>query len=325
MKKTKISIVTVFVLSIIGSAVAQTGKIDCESTRRAWAADTSLPARYKNCTCERSDALPVCSGDDSSDSTYIEPNPARPKPIDVGFNRRLLLDSYRKAEAERYASITARVSRMMKPWTSPVAFVDPYRMSTERRIRELNCSATFAVRALRLVEKADTTIDGVLDRDLEVAAAMLQKAFGAAEGLSVAECPPVSIAPLSDAVAAENEPQARFYRRSIEDAIALIQIVSETKTATLVTTRADNQTKDQLDDNRARLERIKNEPPGEAKRDGLRKIEEEYSDLARRAAELRKRAEELAAATAQQEKRIGELEERVRAVSADGSRAGEFL
>ncbi len=327
MKRTRISIVAVFILSIIGSAFAQTGKIDCESTRRAWAADTSLPARYKNCTCERSDALPVCAGDDSEQVTTQNTNVNRPaRQFDLAAENRIRAEADRRADEQRFVAAKSKLLQMLKPFDyASVVGDDPYRANFATRLRQLNCSASWALKALRAAQGAGSTLNTKPDDALDQASAMLNMAFGGAGGEPLSGCAEVRIFVPENPTIVEADPQFKFYRRVVSDAGKLVKEVAEAKRTTVKIVSERNANKTETDNNLREIARLKRLPRNTTNRQEIQKIESANSDLARRAAELQRQADELAAASVDQRKRIDELERKFEAVTADGSRAGEFL
>lgn len=329
MKRTKVLIVLAIILSIAGSVTGQTGKIDCEATRRAWAADTSLPARYKNCTCERSDALPVCPGDDSDTPTTPTPNTTVNRParqFDLAYENRVRAEAELRAGEQRFVATKSKLLQLLKPLdTMSVVRDDPYRERSAERLRQLNCSASWAIKALRAAQVAGSAIGTRPDDALDQAAAMMNKAFGGAGGEPLSGCDEVKVFVPEIAPVIETDPQFIFYQRVVSESGKILEKVVETKREAQRIAIREDTNKTETEKNLREIARLKKLPPKAATRQEIQKIESENADLANRAAELQRQAAELAAASAEQQKRIDELDRRFQAVTADGSKAAEFL
>ncbi|HRH42088.1 MAG TPA: hypothetical protein PKY82_10620 [Pyrinomonadaceae bacterium] len=308
-------------------ASAQT--VDCRRTIRAWELDVSLREfmRTHTCSCPQSDQKPVCVPNNQPD---VSPNPTPNPPNVTNVNTA-------EEQANREAAWNIRKQELLKILKKPddsgqtvnlppqTDIYTALREKTAKRIKELNCSAYWGLRAARIALDAKDEITANLDSDFEQARLFGEYSEGAEQGKSLAGCPETKISVPDIPLPLEQNPQIQLFDSMIKDVWSMLPEIISTKTRTKDVKDWRNEIEDNITRNRQEKENLNRKPDTPNNRDEKKKKDTEYDDLVKEALAAEAEAKKLQNKSNIYNEKVSAYQTIYDTVSKEPNRAKEFL
>lgn len=353
----KIFVFTFLFLSGLNGAKAQT--VDCAGTIRAWQIDVSLREYMAThtCRCPYPDRQPVCQSNsepaDNNPQTGVSNNPNVPKPpiVDPAVEQAKRNEIFKREKEELLKLLkrgtatnignqtnvnTNQTALPVKPGNAqntnpPIANVPnnaaaaALRELTAKKIKELNCSAFWGLKAAKLALAANFEISSELETELESARLLGELSASAAGGKSVAGCPEVEIKIPDIPPPLDSNPQIQFYTRTAEELQFLLSDISITKRDLSFAYVQIESAKEDMGVNRDQKNVLDKKPNTPKNRAEKNKLDTEYDDLVKLARDYEAESLELQKTANEQKQKVAAIETTFETVSKQPERAKEFL
>jgi hypothetical protein len=348
----KIFVFTALILTGFSGAQAQT--VDCAGTIRAWQIDVSLREfmATHTCTCPSPNRPPVCvSNSEPAADPNVPGNPNLPPPVNVidPAVEQAKREALFQAENEKLKKLLKRgisndpvavspnqPTLPLKPGNTQNTGANPpgiqnaaaiaaLREATVKRLKELNCSAFWGLKAAKLVLAAGDEVTANLDDDFAQARLFGEFSEGAEQGKSISGCPEVKISLPDVPPSLASNPQILLYDRIVKDVQYLLpDIIATKQDLSSVTSRRKylEETIAAYREEKAELVRKPDTPQNRAEKKKLDAEQDELVELARQA---QTEAEALRKTANEQKEKISAYQNIFDTVAKEPARAGEFL